>query len=45
MDTWNRLWQSAASDAQAWANKFTNLPPRLILEAKNPMLRNWQIKH
>jgi hypothetical protein len=44
INEWNRLWQSAASDARAWANKFTDLPPRLILEAKNPMLRNWQFK-
>lgn len=44
INEWNRLWQGAASDARAWANKFTDLPPRLILEAKNPVLRNWQFK-
>lgn len=42
IEEWKRLWQSAAHDAQVLASKYTGLPPRLILEAKNPMLRNWQ---
>lgn len=42
IDEWDRLWRGAAAEAQVLANKSTNLPPRLILEARNPMLRNWQ---
>ncbi len=41
IDEWKRLWQNAAHDAQILASKYTALPPRLILEAKNPMLRSW----
>lgn len=42
INEWNRLWRGAANDAQAWASKFTDLPQRLIHDARNPMLRNWQ---
>lgn len=43
INEWNRLWQSAASDAHTLANRSTDLPPRLIRQAKSPMLRNWQL--
>ncbi len=42
INEWNRLWQSAANDAQALAARSTDLPQQLIRLAKNPMLRNWQ---
>ncbi len=44
INEWNRLWQSAASEVRTWASKFTNLPQRLVLEAKNPAIRNWQFR-
>lgn len=44
INEWNRLWRGAASDAQAGASKFTDLPQRLIVEVRNPMLRSWQCR-